>query len=139
MDVAADHQRSGSASQQALELPALRRDHLTVRLAGQRGVADVVIAGHRMPPDGKVVEENPGPAELAGLVRAVEGQVAAVDHEVGPGAVDVIDHGVPVGNGLGARGDRWVSDTTVTQRRPTGGTLATHGSRQALARCVMRS
>jgi hypothetical protein len=76
-------------------------DRLTVRLAGQRVVADVVIAGHGMPGDGKAVEQAPCPVELAGIVRAVEGQVAEVDHEVGQRAGDVIDHRVPVRIGFG--------------------------------------
>ncbi len=79
----------------------LGRDRPTVRVAGQRVVADVVVAGHGMPRDRQAVEQAPGPTELAHIVHAIERQVAEVEHEVGQGASNVIDDCVPVRIGLG--------------------------------------
>jgi hypothetical protein len=56
-----------------------------------------MVAGDGMPGDGQAVQEAPGPVELTGIVETVEGEIADVHHQVGPGAVDMTEHGVPVG------------------------------------------
>ena len=54
-----------------------------------RVVADIVIAGQITARHGQGVVQDPGKFQVVRLRRGVEGEVAAVDDEVGAGRVDI--------------------------------------------------
>ncbi len=82
--------------------PALGGDDRLGALGRRRVVAHVVVARYGVPRDGEAVEPGASVVEIGGDTGPVERQVAEVQHEVGRGALDVGDDGVPVGVGFGS-------------------------------------
>ena len=52
-------------------------------LAGMPRVADIMVAGHRPPPDSEFVHQLSGVAEVNFDSRAIESHIAGMDHEIG--------------------------------------------------------
>src|ERR1700736_1425442 len=71
-------------------LPMVFRDRLRRRRADLgRVVAYVVIAGQVAAGDRKRVVQRSGKFEIVAVGGTIEGEVAAIDHEIGPSGVDV--------------------------------------------------
>ncbi len=73
-----------------------RRAASTAEPAGPRVVADVVVAGNRVPGNRQAVELPAAVLQIAAVTCSVERQIAEVDDEVSTGRVDMAKHGVPV-------------------------------------------
>src|SRR5260370_6188813 len=93
----------------SLETPAVfsegREERLPVRFGGQlrrsradlrRVVADIVIARQVTAGNRQRVVQLTGKSEIVGTGRAVEGDVAAVDDEIGAAGVDVFAYPIKV-------------------------------------------
>lgn len=93
---------------QVAELPALRfRDRrLRHRADRSRIVADVVIAGEVTAGDGQGVVQVFCEDDIVAAGRPVEGDVAGVDDEIGPVAVDMLADRLEVGDQAGKSAGR---------------------------------
>jgi hypothetical protein len=67
------------------------------RGARPRVVADVVVAGDRMPRHRQPVELGAAMAQICSVACPVEAEIAKVDHQIRGSGTDVADHSVPVG------------------------------------------
>jgi hypothetical protein len=65
--------------------------------ARPRVVADVMVAGNRMPRPRQPVELGAAMAQIRGVACAVEAEIAEVDHQIRGAGTDIADHNVPVG------------------------------------------
>jgi hypothetical protein len=66
------------------------------RTDGCRVVADVMIAGQVAAGDGKPIVQRSGEFEIVAAGRGIEGEIAAVDNEIGLPGVDIFAHPVKV-------------------------------------------
>ncbi len=62
-----------------------------------RVVADVMVAGNRMPRDRQPVELAAPMAQVYSVVCPVEAEIAKVDHQIWSAGTDIADHSIPVG------------------------------------------
>jgi len=67
-----------------------------VRAVRPRVVADVMVAGDRVPGHRQAVKLLAAVMQIIRVVRPVERQVAEVDDQVGSGLADIGQHGFPV-------------------------------------------
>jgi len=85
----------------------LRRDRAELG----RIVADIVIAGQVAAGHRQRLMQRLGEGEVVGRGRPVEGEVAAIDHEIGPGRVDMVPDRIEIRGELGqAAGEMGVGD-----------------------------
>ena len=95
-----------------------------VEADGQRRLADIVVAGDRHPRGGQAILLRPGESDVILVAGAVEGDIAAVDDEIGRLAPHLVDENVPVVDEVSAlAADVRVGDLDDADRglRPTRG------------------